>query len=77
MAKKDTGWKMLMRENSFNFKKWGDYMKRSRIAERKVDKLKRLILLTDPAVSNVEMNDIALRQWNEFVRAFPDEVGIP
>lgn len=31
-------------------------------------KLKSLILLTDPAVSNIVVNDQALRQWNEFVK---------
>lgn len=31
-------------------------------------KLKQLILLTDPAVSNVEMNTLSAKQWSEFLR---------
>lgn len=31
-----------------------------------IDKLKSLILLTDPAVSNVEMNELTAKQWIEF-----------
>lgn len=69
----DAGWKALVRESRYNFLKWGEYMKRAQIAERKVEKLKALILLTDPVVSDVEMNDTALRQWGEFLKEFPDE----
>lgn len=67
---RDTGWKAL---NEFNFLKLGEYMKRANIAERKVEKLKRLILLTDDAMSNIAMNELSMRQWIEFVREFPDE----
>lgn len=70
---KDTGWKTLVRENKFNFLKWGEYMKRAQLAERKVEKLKALILLVDDAVSNQEMNGLTTKQWTEFVRCFPDE----
>lgn len=69
----DTGWKSLVRQNKYNFLKWGEYMKRAQLAERKVDKLKRLMLLTDPSVSSVEMNDLTMTQWREFIREFPDE----
>lgn len=48
-------------------------MERTNIAERKLEKLKRLILLTDPVVSLVEMGDLSIRQWNEFIKEFPDE----
>lgn len=72
---KDTGWKALQRSNAFNFLKWGEYMKRAQLAERKCEKLKRLILMTDPMVSDVEMNTVTARQWNEFIRCFPDEVN--
>ena len=39
----------------------------------KVSKLKQLLLLTDPAVSSEQMNDLTMKQWAEFVKAFPDE----
>lgn len=70
---KDTGWKSLMRESKYNFLKWGEYMKRAQLAERKVEKLKRLILLTDDSVSSYEMNGLSLKQYREFIKAFPDE----
>ena len=41
--------------------------------QKKLDKLKALILLTDPVVSNVEMNKLSAKQWAEFIREFPDE----
>lgn len=72
---KDTGWKTLIRESKYNFLKWGEYMKRSQLAERKVEKLKRLILLTDPSVSGVVMNDTAFKQWMEFTKEFPEEAN--
>ena len=34
---------------------------------RTVEKLKRLILLTDPSVSDVAMNELSVKQWNEFL----------
>lgn len=40
---------------------------------QKINKLKQLLLLTDPSVSDVVMNDLSVKQWNEFVKAFPDE----
>ncbi len=39
MKTKDTGYKQLSRSNLFNFLKWGEYMKRAQIAERKVEAL--------------------------------------
>lgn len=39
----------------------------------KIEKLKSLMLLTDPVVSMEEVGDIQLRQWAEFVKFFPDE----
>lgn len=71
--KKDTGWKRLVRENKYNFLKWGEYMKRAQLAERKLVKLRQLVLLTDPVVSGVEMNALTQKQWMEFIREFPDE----
>jgi hypothetical protein len=41
--------------------------------QRKVDKLKSLLLLTDPAVSNETMNSLTQKQWLEFIRCFPEE----
>ena len=73
---KETGYKLLEKTNAFNFLKWGEYMKRAQIAERKLDKLKKLVLLFDPVVSNVEMNTLSATQWNEFVKEFPDESGV-
>lgn len=40
------------------------------------EKLKALLLLTDPSVSHVAVTDLAIEQWNEFVREFPDESGV-
>lgn len=70
---RDTGWKSLVRSEKYSFLKWGEYMKRAQLAERKVEKLKRLILLTDDSVSHVEVNDVAVTQWQSFLDAFPDE----
>jgi DNA replication initiation complex subunit (GINS family) len=39
----------------------------------KIKKLKELILLTDEAVSDVEMNKLTERQWLEFIKCFPEE----
>ena len=69
----DTGYKLLKKTSMFNFLKWGEYMKRAQIAERKLDKLKKLVLLVDPAVSSIEVNSTAVIQWNEFIKEFPDE----
>ena len=41
--------------------------------EAKIQKLKSLILLTHPSVSNEVMNDLAIKQWNAFVGQFPEE----
>lgn len=73
MSKQDTGFKMLARASKFNFLKWGQYMKRAQLAERKVEKMKRLILLTDESVGNIEMNDVTVAQWQAFIAEFPDE----
>jgi regulator of replication initiation timing len=40
----------------------------------KLDKLKALILLTDKAVSGESVSSLTIRQWSEFVKAFPDEL---
>ena len=70
---KDTGFKNLKRSNAFNFLKWGEYMKRANIAERKVDKLKALLLLTDPALNQFAVSDITILQWQEYLKEFPEE----
>lgn len=46
--------------------------------QRKVDaveieKLRALLLLVDPAVSDVEMNAVTQRQWCEYTRVYPQE----
>jgi hypothetical protein len=51
-------------------------MKRAQVAERKIEKLKRLILLTDPVVSGAEMNILSARQWNAFIEEFPEEMDL-
>lgn len=43
--------------------------------ERKVFKLKQLMLLVDPVVLSVEVGSTQITQWNEFVKCFPDESG--
>lgn len=42
-------------------------------ANRKVEKLKELLLLTDPSVSGVIVGDTQLKQHQAFLDAFPDE----
>lgn len=39
---KENGFAMAKKESQYNFLKWGEYMKRAQIAERKVEKLKAL-----------------------------------
>ena len=41
--------------------------------EKKTDKLKRLLLLTDDSVSNETVGEIQIKQWNEFTKVFPEE----
>lgn len=48
-------------------------IKREVLLREKLTKLKRLLLLVDPAVDNEPMNELTKRQWAEFVKAFPDE----
>lgn len=36
------------------------------LIQRENEKLKKLILLTDPAVSNLAMNEISMIQWQAF-----------
>jgi hypothetical protein len=73
--KKQSGYTILKKLSDYHFKKWGEYMKRAQLAERKVDKLKALILLVDPAVSNEGMNELSAKQWNAFIEEYPDERG--
>jgi hypothetical protein len=56
--------------NAANFDKYVEGIEQMK---RKLQKLKQLMLLTDPVVSGEQMNEIALKQWNEFIREFPDE----
>ena len=48
-------------------------IEREVLLREKLTKLKQLLLLTDPAVSSEQMNDLTMKQWAEFVKAFPDE----
>lgn len=72
-----SGYKLLKKTSMFNFLKWGEYMRRAQLAERKVKKLKALMLLVDPVVSDVTMNSVVGRQYEEFIREFPDEGNPP
>lgn len=54
----------------------GFKMKKSvqiQILEDKLTKLKQLLLLVDPVVSNETMNPLSIKQWTEFIKEFPDE----
>lgn len=72
-ATKDTGYKRLKRECDSNLQKWIEWMKRAQLAERKVEVLKSLVLLTHDVVSHVEMNGIAQNQCVQFLNEFLDE----
>lgn len=39
----------------------------------KLEKLKQLLLLTDESVSDVSMNEVTARQWNAYLKEFPEE----
>jgi len=41
--------------------------------EARVKKLELLILLADPAVSGQIVNDVALKQWSEYVKWLRDQ----
>jgi hypothetical protein len=40
--------------------------------EEKVQKLISLMILTDAKVSDVEMNSVTARQWEEFIKHYPE-----
>lgn len=42
--------------------------------QRKIQKLKRLLLLVDSSVSGEVVSDLQIKQWQEFIKAFPDEL---
>lgn len=42
----------------------------------KIEKLKELILLTDPVVGHVEVSDVQITQHREFLKCFPDELDL-
>lgn len=46
---------------------------RERVLLAKREKLLSLLLLTDPAVSSVQMSEVQLAQHQAFLDAFPDE----
>jgi len=45
------------------------------IAEQKIAKLIKLMLLADPAVERIVGGRIQALQWDAFIKAFPDEGG--
>jgi len=71
--KRDTGYKLLKKTSDHNFIKWGEWMKRAQLAERKVEVLKSLILLTHKNFVHITVNSTTVAQWNEFLNEFPDE----
>jgi hypothetical protein len=73
---KESGFSVLKRTNAFNFLKWGEYMKRAQAAERKVNKLKQLLLLTDPVVSKIQVSELQHIQWSEYLKEFPEELAL-
>lgn len=50
-----------------------DMIKLVEAMESKIAKLKALMLLTDPVVSNVQTGSTQVTQWGEFCKEFPDE----
>ena len=75
---KDSVWYSSIKEGNeeFTVVKYIDYLKlqgNNFILESKINKLKQLMILTDPVVSSDGMNDIALIQWNEYIKCFPEE----
>lgn len=38
-------------------------------------KLRNLLLLTDPAVKHVPMNELTVSQWAEYTKCFPSDTG--
>ena len=65
------------RDSDFDFKEHktfvGGIIDRGELYGRKCLKLKQLLLLTDPVVSNATMGDTQRIQWTEFIKCFPDE----
>lgn len=67
----------LLKDNSPYYS--ASYRDVVRMAEREIllikkcKKLKCLMLLTDPSVSNIIIGDTQHRQFIEFVKTFPDE----
>lgn len=41
--------------------------------EKKVAKLKSLLLLTDPINAHEQVTDLQISAWSEYLRCFPDE----
>lgn len=41
--------------------------------KKKLIKMTDLLVLTDPVVSDVVVGKTQLKQWNEFIRVFPNE----
>jgi hypothetical protein len=52
------------------------YRRQFQITLEQNEKLKQILLLTDPAFSDVEVNDLSLQQWAEFVRWHEQKYGV-
>jgi hypothetical protein len=48
-------------------------VEREILLRKKVEKLKRLLLLIDESVSDEKVGDLQLKQWQSFIAAFPEE----
>lgn len=56
-----------------NFDNWMFYMHRANKEAAKVRKLKALLLLTDEVVENVTMGELQIKQWDEYIKCFPED----
>ena len=49
------------------------HQKKTQRDAQKLAKLKSLLILTDPAVENEQVSDLTAKQWNEYIKCFPEE----
>ena len=61
--KKDTGYKKLKRESEEYFAKWGEYMKRTHVAEAKVEELKTKLDKAVEALKEIAKDTYEANPW--------------